>query len=227
MPSARRPRLLFPLNQHTALISGTRRDGRQAVNFLSTVQQYGSSDESSLSKTDRQTLQRNRDGIARIVVGGNESHDKSSRGLTLVGENQGTLDRGRMVSSFGRSSRSGGLKSDGGGTLRRTDPSMAVRQSGDGSTSPPGLRENKTRRGSPMHEEAFRPASPARQKGILRVPGDRREDTSPRRYEQERQVMIGDGQGSGRRRKGQYKSIMEYEKHQSGGRRGLALKSGS
>ena len=233
MPSARKPVLLFP-HKDFIVFPAERRPITLMNNYVSAVQQYDS--DGSMSKSDKKgynTLQRNTDGVARIVVGGNDTTTTPTQnGLTIVGPPS-------RDSSLHKTHRSKSPRpviefpKEHGHSLKMVKTPRSPRKSGDGSQSPDkhfdftsaALRQDSSKInhqyavGDPV-EEDFRlvmtglnevDSSPARQHGLR----DRQLQLHPTRLKDNTNLNMvvstpGD-QNTGLRRKAQYRSIQEYE----------------
>lgn len=233
MPSARKPALLFPFKDF--IVFPERKPATLVNNYVSAVQQYDS-DGSSMSKDKRgyNALQRNTDGVARIVVGGNEaSSNRNQSGLTIVGppSRDSTLHKTQKTKPAIVE-----FPVDHGHSLKMVQSPSSPRKSGDGSQSPDkhfdfsaaAMKQTSSRK---QHhtvrdrvEDDFKlvmtglnqvDSSPGRTHGRV----DRQLHVQPTHLRDHTNLEMvatqaGD-QNTDRRRKGQYRSIQEYEAAQT------------
>lgn len=221
MPNVRRPVLLFPDQDFVVFPD---RNPALVNNFVSAVQQYDS--DSSLSKSRRlqhKTIQHNTDGVARIVVGGNDTTDTKmspyQNGLTIVGNSsrENTLRKNRSKSPKPVVE----FPTDTYNSLRMIRSPTSPRKSGDGSQSPDKHFDFPSA-GTNQVEEDF----------TFVMTGMEDVESSPvRGVSQERQLphqlqitqlqdhtnLDSTNYGTGKRRRGQYRSIKEYEAAQKQG----------
>lgn len=232
MTSHLRPLLLLP-NRDFVVIPDRSMERRTGVSFILPSQQV---EEHSASPSLFNSLRADTathgtgSGIARIVVGGNE-RQKSSPQLLLLDSNSGTLERANRRQGVGEMSMNMG---------KGQDSTSATRQSGDGSNSPLFQQRTEHRRlhltgkheddGQQLTMEDINGENDSGHK--LRPEANAicvKENVHLQNETNVKQGVVSvRGNHSGKRRKGQYSSVQEYEKihKNSSSARGLNITSG-